>query len=156
MIAKFSLTPKARENPGAGRRRPRRARPESRRVSAFPAPVTETGLSVILYLDEMLAGCSKEHLVECAQLLALDVAHYKQKYGELPVEEHLAVTPQLTSAMTLQNSWRAPYWRWRSHLPWLQGTFSAVTTLITQFLTNDRFSARVCLVTTISLKLKTL
>ncbi len=91
MIAKFSLTPKARENPRAGRWRPRRARPESQRVSAFPAPVTETGLSVILYLDEMLAGCSKEHLVECARLLALDVAHYKQKYGELPVEKHLAL-----------------------------------------------------------------
>lgn len=35
-------------------------------------------------LDERIAESSKEDLAECARLLALNVVHYKQKYGELP------------------------------------------------------------------------
>jgi hypothetical protein len=29
---------------------------------------------------------------ECARLLAMDIAHYKMKYGELPLEEPFAIT----------------------------------------------------------------
>ncbi len=43
------------------------------------------------HLDEMIAESSKEGLAECARLLALNVAHYKSKYGELPLEEHQAM-----------------------------------------------------------------
>ncbi len=41
-------------------------------------------------LDQMIAQSSKEDLAECARLLTLNVAHYKAKYGELPLEEHQA------------------------------------------------------------------
>ncbi len=40
------------------------------------------------HLDEMIAESTKADLAECARLLALNVAHYKAKYGELPLEEH--------------------------------------------------------------------
>ena len=42
-------------------------------------------------LEQMIAESSKEDLAECARLLALNVAHYKSKYGELPLEEHQAM-----------------------------------------------------------------
>ncbi len=42
-------------------------------------------------LDEMIAESTKADLAECARLLALNVAHYKAKYGELPLEEHHAM-----------------------------------------------------------------
>ncbi len=42
-------------------------------------------------LDEMVADATKEDLAECARLLALNVAHYRVKYGELPLEEHQAM-----------------------------------------------------------------
>ncbi len=42
-------------------------------------------------LDAMTAESTKENLAECARLLALNVAHYKAKYGELPLEEHQAM-----------------------------------------------------------------
>ena len=42
-------------------------------------------------LDEMIAQSSKEDLVECARLLALNVADYKRRYGELPLAEHQAM-----------------------------------------------------------------
>ncbi len=38
----------------------------------------------------MIAESTKADLAECARLLALNVAHYKAKYGELPLEEHRA------------------------------------------------------------------
>ncbi len=43
------------------------------------------------HLDEMIAESTKADLAECARLLALNVAHYKAKYGELPLEEHQAM-----------------------------------------------------------------
>ncbi len=43
------------------------------------------------HLEQMIAQASKEDLAECARLLALNVAHYKSKYGELPLEEHQAM-----------------------------------------------------------------
>ncbi len=42
-------------------------------------------------LDTMIAESTKADLAECARLLALNVAHYKAKYGELPLEEHQAM-----------------------------------------------------------------
>ncbi len=42
-------------------------------------------------LDAMIAESTKENLAECARLLALNIAHYKAKYGELPLEEHQAM-----------------------------------------------------------------
>ncbi len=42
-------------------------------------------------LDKLIAESTKADLAECARLLALNVAHYKAKYGELPLEEHQAM-----------------------------------------------------------------
>ncbi len=42
-------------------------------------------------LDEMITESTKADLAECARLLALNVAHYRAKYGELPMEEHQAM-----------------------------------------------------------------
>lgn len=37
--------------------------------------------------DEAISKATKEELTECARLLALNVSHYRQKYGDLPLEE---------------------------------------------------------------------
>jgi hypothetical protein len=39
--------------------------------------------------DHMVSHASKEQLGECARILALNVAHYANRYGELPLEAHL-------------------------------------------------------------------
>jgi hypothetical protein len=39
--------------------------------------------------DQLVATASKEQLADCARILALNVAHYASRYGELPIEEHL-------------------------------------------------------------------
>ncbi len=44
-------------------------------------------------LDGMIAESSKADLAERARLLALNVAHYKAKYGGLPLEKHQAMFP---------------------------------------------------------------
>lgn len=41
--------------------------------------------------DQLIEKASKEELAECARLLALNMAHYKMKFGELPLEETLAM-----------------------------------------------------------------
>ena len=41
--------------------------------------------------DLLIEKVSKEDLAECARLLAMNVAHYQSKYGELPLEEKLAM-----------------------------------------------------------------
>jgi hypothetical protein len=41
--------------------------------------------------DQLIVKVSKENLAECARLLALNVAHYTSKYGELPLDETLAM-----------------------------------------------------------------
>lgn len=41
--------------------------------------------------DQLIEKVSKEDLAECARLLALNVAHYQSKYGELPLDETLAM-----------------------------------------------------------------
>ena len=42
--------------------------------------------------DNLLELADKKELAECARLLAMNIAHYKMKYGELPLEEPFAVT----------------------------------------------------------------
>ncbi len=37
----------------------------------------------------LIEKASKEQLAECARLLALNLAHYQGKYGDLPMEEML-------------------------------------------------------------------
>ena len=41
--------------------------------------------------DQLIENASKEEVAECARLLALNVAHYQSKYGELPLDETLAM-----------------------------------------------------------------
>jgi len=41
--------------------------------------------------DQLIEKVSKDDLAECARLLALNVAHYQSKYGELPLNEKLAM-----------------------------------------------------------------
>jgi hypothetical protein len=36
--------------------------------------------------NRLIGGASKENAAEAARLLALNVAHYQQKYGALPFE----------------------------------------------------------------------
>jgi hypothetical protein len=40
--------------------------------------------------DQLTEKVSKDDLAECVRLRALNVAHYQNKYGELPLEEALA------------------------------------------------------------------
>ena len=41
--------------------------------------------------DQLIAKSSKEEIAETARLLAMNLAHYQYKYGELPLEETLAM-----------------------------------------------------------------
>jgi len=41
--------------------------------------------------DQLIEKSSKEEMAECARLLALNVAHYQSRFGELPLEEKLAM-----------------------------------------------------------------
>ena len=41
--------------------------------------------------DQLIEKSTKEDIAECARLLALNVAHYQSKYGELPLDETLAM-----------------------------------------------------------------
>ena len=41
--------------------------------------------------DTLIEQASKEQLAECARLLALNLAHYQGKLGEMPLEATLAV-----------------------------------------------------------------
>lgn len=41
--------------------------------------------------DQLIQKVSKDDLAECARLLALNVAHYQSKYGELPLDETSAM-----------------------------------------------------------------
>lgn len=40
--------------------------------------------------DQLIAQASKDDLAECARLLALNLAHYELRFGELPLDETLA------------------------------------------------------------------
>jgi len=41
--------------------------------------------------DQLIEKVTKEDLAECARLMALNVAHYQSMYGELPLDETLAM-----------------------------------------------------------------
>lgn len=41
--------------------------------------------------DQLIGKVSKDDLAECTRLLALNLAHYQSKYGELPLDETLAL-----------------------------------------------------------------
>ena len=41
--------------------------------------------------DLLIDQADKEQVAECARLLALNLAHYQGKYGELPLDETLAL-----------------------------------------------------------------
>lgn len=41
--------------------------------------------------DMLIDQADKEQVAECARLLALNLAHYQDKYGEIPLDETLAV-----------------------------------------------------------------
>ena len=41
--------------------------------------------------DRLIEDASKEQLAECARLLALNLAHYQGKFGEVPMDETLAI-----------------------------------------------------------------
>ena len=41
--------------------------------------------------NRLIEGATKEDLAECARLLALHLAHYQGKFGEIPLGDTLAV-----------------------------------------------------------------
>jgi len=41
--------------------------------------------------DALIANANKEQIAECARLLALNLAHFQKLYGEVPLEETLAI-----------------------------------------------------------------
>lgn len=41
--------------------------------------------------DILIEQASKEQLAECARLLALNLAHYQGRFGEMPLDDTLAV-----------------------------------------------------------------
>lgn len=55
--------------------------------------------------DQLVEHATKEQLGECARILALNVAHYASRYGELPWEERLDFYTSLNSATNKPYSW---------------------------------------------------
>lgn len=43
-------------------------------------------------VDKLVQLADKDDLAECARLLAMNVAHYEMKYGEMPLHDRLAMT----------------------------------------------------------------
>jgi len=41
--------------------------------------------------NQLIEKASKDDIAECASILAMNVAHYKAKYGDLPVDEQIAM-----------------------------------------------------------------
>ena len=41
--------------------------------------------------DMLIEQASKEQLAECARLLALNLAHYQGRFGEIPLEDTLVI-----------------------------------------------------------------
>ena len=41
--------------------------------------------------DLLIEQASKEQLAECARLLALNLAHYQGRFGEIPLEDTVAI-----------------------------------------------------------------
>lgn len=42
--------------------------------------------------DQLVEKASKQELAETARLLAVNLSHYQMKYGDLPLDEQLAMT----------------------------------------------------------------
>jgi hypothetical protein len=59
--------------------------------------ITTFGQYVTL-ADQLIESSTKDEIAECARLLALNVAHYQAKYGDLPLDETL-----LMIGMTVPN-----------------------------------------------------
>jgi len=51
----------------------------------------ETFAKYYTLADKLIEKVSKEDLAETARLLALNIAHYQTKYGELPLDETLSM-----------------------------------------------------------------
>ena len=51
-------------------------------------------------IERMIEEVDKETLAEAARILAMNIAHYRSKYGELPLEE----TIELLHAETVNDS----------------------------------------------------
>jgi hypothetical protein len=45
----------------------------------------------MILVDQLVEVAEKEDIAECARLLAMNVAHYKRRYGELPLEDQLSM-----------------------------------------------------------------
>lgn len=43
-------------------------------------------------VDKLVQIADKDDLAECARLLAMNVAHYEMKYGEMPLQDRLVMT----------------------------------------------------------------
>jgi uncharacterized ferritin-like protein (DUF455 family) len=43
-------------------------------------------------VDRLVQMADKEELAGCARLMTMNIAHYEMKYGELPVQDRLAMT----------------------------------------------------------------
>lgn len=41
--------------------------------------------------DQLIEKSSKDEIAECARLLALNLAHYQSKFGELPLDETIGL-----------------------------------------------------------------
>jgi hypothetical protein len=46
----------------------------------------------MILVDNLVEVAEKEDIAECARLLAMSVAHYKKRYGELPLEDQLSMS----------------------------------------------------------------
>jgi hypothetical protein len=46
----------------------------------------------MILVDNLVEVAEKEDIAECARLLAMNVAHYKKRYGELPLEDQLSMS----------------------------------------------------------------
>ena len=42
--------------------------------------------------DQLIAFASKDNLAECARVLAINIAHYESKFGQLPLDETLEMS----------------------------------------------------------------
>lgn len=45
--------------------------------------------------DILIEQAGKEQLAQCARLLALNLAHYQGKFGEMPLEDTLAILARI-------------------------------------------------------------
>lgn len=46
-------------------------------------------------VDKLVQIADKEEIAECDRLLVINVAHYEMRYGALPLENQLAIPPEL-------------------------------------------------------------